>query len=295
MKMKIPMKKLPPLASACLALSGGSASAANIMLDFGGAAITAGYEILSPGHGSGSVSGAQTTWNSLTTAATTSSLSFSDGSAATGITLTFGQEAATNDNIIDFAQPIGNTTGLIGGSSTSGKQSLFGTGSIYGATGIHTAGKDGFFGGVNAGLGTVAGAIGLRLDGLEAGEYRIYVMGRNTNTNADGGASMAFYGNVGAAADTFDFGSLTALGISANTNYTTGAYAGQYNQFIEGDNFVAFDLTVAEGQSLFLASDGVGTDFDRGFLSMVQIVQIPEPSAALLGAFGFLALLRRRR
>ncbi len=300
------MKKILPLASACLALSGGFASAANIMLDLGGVSgvgtpPTAGHETLSPGHASGSVPGGHTAWNSLGDAATTSSLSFSDGSAAAGLTLTFGQETTADSNNIDFSVNIGNVALAGTGGGVAGRQNLLGASSIYGSnTGpISTVGRDGFFGAVNADFGVAAGAIGLRLDGLEAGEYRIYVMARNTNSNdaANGNGdfgAMAVYGFAGASAGTFDFTSLAALGTQLNPTYTTAAYAGEYDQFTDGENYVAFDMTIAEGESFFLASDGVGIEA-RGFLNMVQIVRIPEPSTALLGAFGFLALLRRRR
>ena len=60
-------------------------------------------------------------------------------------------------------------------------------------------------------------------------------------------------------------------------------------------NYVALDITLADGDSLFLASDGGTAAESRGFLNMVQIVAIPEPASALLGTLGLLALLRRRR
>ncbi|MES2921086.1 MAG: hypothetical protein V4819_06060 [Verrucomicrobiota bacterium] len=80
----------------------------------------------------------------------------------------------------------------------------------------------------------------------------------------------------------------------ANTTYTTGAYTNGYESFAAGQNYVALSISIAAGQSLFVASDGTETEL-RGFLNMAQIVAIPEPAAALLGALGMMTLLRRRR
>jgi hypothetical protein len=45
----------------------------------------------------------------------------------------------------------------------------------------------------------------------------------------------------------------------------------------------------------FLGADEAGNHTAIDNLSINGIVAVPEPSAALLGGFGFLALLRRRR
>ena len=80
-----------------------------------------------------------------------------------------------------------------------------------------------------------------------------------------------------------------------NPAYTSAGYSGQYNSFVEGENFQAISFTIAEGQSFFLAVDGGNDTVDRrGFLNMVQIASVPEPSVALLGAIGLLFLFRRR-
>src|SRR5690606_11358419 len=130
-------------------------------------------------------------------------------------------------------------------------------------------------------------------DGLEAGDYVIYAMGRNTDTNA-ASVPMDFFNAAGASSTTYNFSSLTAT-TQGNTGYLESAYTDEFESFEEGNNFVAINVTIATGQSLFLAVDGASSTELRGFLNAVQIVQVPEPSVAFLGGLGLLGLLRRRR
>lgn len=290
------MKYLPLLAGAGLLLSNTPAFSVNLMLDLGNPAsnsiVAAPYLTLSPGHASGAIPAAQTSWNTVTSSANRSDLVYADGSAASGITLDLGQESTGGNGTIDFATNIGNLTLAGTGGAVAGQQNLLVAGSIYGDNSSSTAaGRDGFFGGGTA-TGTGA-AIGMRLDGLAAGDYVAYVMSRNTNTNV-ASYPMNLYSSVGTLSGSFSFSSLTAEA-QANPAYASASYAGQYSSFIEGENFQAISFTIAEGQSFFLAVDGGNDAVDRrGFLNMVQIVSVPEPSVALLGAMGFLLLFRRR-
>jgi hypothetical protein len=155
-------------------------------------------------------------------------------------------------------------------------------------------GRDGFFGGGN---GTVGSAIGFRMDGLAAGEYQLYLMGRNTNSNnvASPLASMTFHATTGASSGTFASFNSAGSQTQNNNTYTTAAYTDQYESFIAGENYVMFNITIGAGESLFVAVDGGTGSEARGFLNMAQIVAIPEPAAAVMGAMGILTLLRRRR
>lgn len=314
------MKPLPVLMLS-LALASLPATAANLLLDFGNPTALAGgesntntspgpvasgtYLTLSPGHALGSVPAGQTSWNTITASTSRTDLVFGDGSAAMGITLTLGQEATGGNGTISYTTAITNTA-LVGsgGGNTSNQSLLHGTGAEYGAsiygnnrTTSSAVGRDGFFGG---GAATTTGAaIGLRLDGLAPGDYLVYVMARNTNSNANGTGdipgSMNIYAGTGAESAAFAFSSLTPYG-QGNNAFTNAAYAGQFAQFSDGENYVGFSVTLGEDESLFLAVDGAnGTVERRGFLNMVQIVAVPEPSLAMLGSLGLLALLRRRR
>ncbi len=81
--------------------------------------------------------------------------------------------------------------------------------------------------------------------------------------------------------------SADAAAIQANTGYPNTT---PFNTFDEGNNFVSFDLTPAAGEPPFLASAGE----TRGFLNMVQIASMPEPSVWMSGLAGLVPLFRRR-
>lgn len=284
------MKSIPSLAIAVLGLAGGLSSAANLMLDFGPTEVGSDYQTLSPGHNSGTVPTGQVKWNQISSM-TPPSLFYGDGTATSGITLTMGQESTPGNNSVDFSTAITNLALAGSGGGTAGRQNLLTTGSIYGNNSSSTAvSRDGFFGG---GSGSVGSAVGLRLDGLASGRYLIYVMARNTNSNANPGAAMNVYANTGESSETFDFSSLSAFSQS-NITYATSGYTDQYTRFVNGGNYVVIDIMIEDNASLFLAVDGTGSE-NRGFLNMVQIVQIPEPASAFLGAAGFLLFFRHRR
>ncbi len=290
------MKTLPILAGAGLLLCAPPTLGVNLMLDFGNPAsnsvVAEPYLTLSPGHASGAIGASQTSWNTINSSATRSDLVYADGSAAGGVILTLGQEAAGGNGVIDFGTAIGNLALAGTGGAVPGQKNLLGTGSIYGDnTSSTAAGRDGFFGG--GGATSNGAAIGLRLDGLAAGEYVAYVMARNTNSNA-ASLPMNVYSAVGASSGSFGFSSLSA-GVLENPAYATAGYADQYNSFVPGDNFLAIGFTVADDEAFFLAVDGGNDAVERrGFLNSVQIAAVPEPSAALLGSLGLLLCFRRR-
>lgn len=300
-----PMKTLPLTLLSIVACTVPSLPAATLMLDFGnpaantgvpesnntaspGPVATGAYLTLSPGHAKGGLSAGETTWNTITSSAPNSSLSYSDGTTAPTVTLTMGQESTAGDNTIDYSTAIASL-GLVGnGGGTTGRKSLLTAGSIYGDSrlGSSAVGRDAFFGAANS-------AIGFRVDGLAAGDYVVYLMGRNTNANTASLAGMTFYATTGASGNFATFNT-AGSGFQANTTYTTALYTDQYQSFVAGQNYVALNVSLLEGQSLFVAADGTETEL-RGFLNMAQIVSVPEPSAAFLGGLGLLGLLRRRR
>jgi autotransporter-associated beta strand protein len=283
------MKALPVLTLSLALAASFPASAASLMFDFGnptantsvpetntstpGPVASGGYLTLSPGHATGEVAPGETTWNTITASSPRSDLSYSDGTSATGVTLTLGQEAVAGDNAINFSTAISTLNLLGNGGGTAGRQSLLFPGSIYGDSrlGSSAVGRDGFFGGAGS-------AIGFRVDGLAAGHYIVYLMGRNTNSNATTLGGMTFYATSGPSSGTFANFNSAASGFEVNATYTTAAYAGQYASFAAGENYVALNVTVVAGQSLFVAVDGIQQEL-RGFLNMAQITPSPKPFA----------------
>lgn len=290
------MKKLPILILLLGLGPGISAHAKSLMLDFGnptantatpetsasspGPVATGNYLTKSPGHASGDVPPDETTWNTITTSAARSDLSYSDASSATGITLALGQESSAGNNIIDYSTSI-STLNLIGnGGGTAGRKSLISTGSIYGDSRLDSSavGRDGFFGGTGS-------AIGFRVDGLDAGIYKIYLMGRNTNSNNSPLAGMTFHAAAGTSSGTFASFNSAPSAFQANTTYATASYTNQYENFAEGQNYAVLTVTIAENDSLFVAVDGTETEL-RGFLNMAQITPATEATASFTWSKG---------
>lgn len=284
---------------ALLLLAGAaSAPAANLMINFhtDGTGAVSGAEnlTLSPGHATGAIPSGESTWNNLDSTAAPSSLLYSDGSTATGVTLVIGSESASLANTIDYSTAATiNVTAVDGTDSAtpgniglmSSPNSIYGNGTTSSNTAPARAGWLGNAGGSNDGLG-------LRIDGLAAGEYAIFMLGRNTNSSAT--RATDFFAAAGSLAGTFDYSALTAA-TAANSAVPNSNPAG-YDAFIAGENYVSIHVTLADGESLFLASDGNpdGTEL-RGFMNMVQIVQVPEPSTSLLSLLAGTLLFRRRR
>jgi hypothetical protein len=196
-----------------------------------------------------------------------------------------GVESSAGSGTINLNSTIGASIGGSGGGDFT-RQSLFGADSIYGDGSNSTPAQDAVFN--NAG----GSAMGMSIDGLSAGIYEIFFMGRNTNSNS-GNRPMDFHLGSGSPAATFDFSGFVPQTVS-NTSYLNDDYAGEYETFINGENFGRTTVTVGEGESLFLAVDGTGDEL-RGFLNNVSVTQIPEPSSLLLGLLGLFPLARRRR
>ncbi len=282
------MKKLPSFTLAILLATAALCPATSLLLDFGPTSITSGFETVSPGHATAAVPVTDTTWNLITSGAAVPAVNYGNGTAATGVSLIMGQESAAGSGTITLN---GTVTGTLAGNGGGGpgQQSLLGAGNIYGqgtpTIVSSTAGRDALF-------GAAGSAVGLRVDGLAAGTYQLYVMARNTNSNVTA-VPMNLYTSAGASSGSFTFNALSAA-VQANTGYTTAAYTNQHTLFTAGENYVTSTVTLAAGESLFLAIDGAPTGETRGFLNSVGIVSVPEPSIALLGALGVIALFRRR-
>ena len=124
------MKPLPvlTLSLALVASFAFPASAANLMLNFRSTSanaaasgdVTAAYYTLSPGHDAGTIPLGETSWNNFSSTAASSSLSYSDGTAASGVSVTFGNEATANNGIISYTTVAGVVTSALYGSGGAG-------------------------------------------------------------------------------------------------------------------------------------------------------------------------------
>ncbi|WP_309380245.1 PEP-CTERM sorting domain-containing protein [Cerasicoccus frondis] len=260
-------------------ISAAPAFSQTMLFDFGPTTVTGADLTNSPGHEDGGLTGADTSWNLVQVTDISSGLVTSTGTAsAVGINL--GVESTSSSNIINFgSQP--------SSSSQLGTQLFSG---VYSNTSVA---RDGIFNSFNS----EPWAIGVKLDGLAAGEYNIYITARNTNTLT--AQPTTVFGDAISNTDaTFDYNSITGSSIANGTNSTS---SGPYTGFEEGGNYGFLTITLSAGQSLALAisGDGAGND-GRGFLNSIEIVAVPEPSTyvtlmASLTLLGALAIRRKKQ
>lgn len=273
------MKPLPLTLAFTLSLAGATpAFPLSILVDFGPiAAGTGSAKLNSPGHATGDVSASETIWNQVQTADVASGLVFSDGSAATGVGIDIGTETTSTSNVIGFAtQPTSSLLGNNGAYSTG----------IYGSA--DAPARDFIFNSFNS----EPWAIGLKVTGLAAGTYKVYVSGANVN-GASAGTMNFFADAVAVGAGTFDF---SAAPTGAATNLSSAAAS-----WLVDVNYSVLTISISEGQDLALAASGTGTSSGgRGFLNSLEIVRvssIPEPGtyAVILGGLALAGCVAVRR
>lgn len=237
-----------------------SLSAQTLLIDFGPTAATGDDRLVSPGHAVGAVPDSALSWNKIT--ADSSNLISSTG-ASTGVSINIGRESTAGGGTIDFDLNFGSIAGA--GAAT---------GALYSGTKVA---RDGIY---NSSAGS---ALGVRIDGLSAGDYTLYFTARNTNTAMIGSRAERLYLNTGASASTFDFSGLTAANYRDVSN--TNSLSSATGVFELGVSYNSISFTLLADQSVFIATDGFEINETRGFLNSLEIVAIPEPStyALLLG------------
>lgn len=267
---RLPLKSLHLILLMCLMVTAGKLHAASLLLDFGATTVASTEATLDMGHFAGAVPDTETGWNKIVNADATSGLIFSDGSSATGISVIFGRSDAGINDAINYNLKTISSSGL-GGQLKVG---------IYTNT---SPTKDGVFATGNSGVNT--NAVGIRVDGLPAGPYTLYISGRNTSTAVS--AAQRFFAANGAAATSFSF-STNVTSYVDEANSATALGAGNpnaadaiQNTFAYGDNCVHLVVTLGSGDSLYLAGIGIAANEYRGFLNAVEIV----PGAPVLTNF----------
>jgi len=248
------MTRCITLLALCIAMAG--TAQAGILLNFGA---TVNDNTNSAMHEDGGFVG--TNWNLITTADKLTGIVDENG-AATNVSLDLG---VGSSYLLNWAtQP--SSAAALGTSMKTG---------VYADNG-HSATYHG------------SGEVGVRISGLAAGTYDIYISGRNTNTNS--GVHMRYYYE-------------TVDSSSGNTSYSTGnshlmyypsladlTAAGTLNTWEQDEDYALFQYTIADGEDIVVAASS------RGFIATMGIAVVPEPATmALLGIGGIAALLRRRK
>lgn len=236
-----------------------SAHAQKLLLDFGPTAVAATEATLSMGHFAGAVPGTEISWNQILNA-DNSVLVYSDGAAASGVSVVVGRSPFGVTNSVDYSRKTISSSAL-GGSATWG---------IYTNT---SPIKDGLFA---TGTSTIpTNALGIRVDGLAAGTYTLYISGRNTSSGIT--APMRFFATNGLSSGTFTFDTnTTPATVEANSGTAVGGSPNQADAitstFAYSDNCAHLVVTLNSGDSLFLAAVGAAANEYRGFLNAVEIV-----------------------
>lgn len=238
------------------------------MLDFGPRTATGGDLTNSMYHSAEPTFG-DDTWNQVGTS-DLNTLVWSDGSAATGLTLNLGNTLSESSTVVGLSNT--PSAHVLGGGVSTG---------IYDGTSVAT---DGIFKG-NSGQ---VRYVGFQLSGLPAGSYDIYVNARYTNK------SYAHVQNVyvGSGPANSDFDAVTLAQTGA---LTYGSGQDLTAEWVEDGNYLKFSFSLGEGESLNLAVTGDNLNaVRRGFLNSVQIVRNGEESPGtviFLSSAGWVMLL----
>jgi autotransporter-associated beta strand protein len=279
-----------------LALNGNSVVIANLTTN-----ATPGTTFVQNANGS-SVSNATLTVGNSTNASGTFAGTIQDGTGGGTLALTkagSGNLTLTGTNTYTGATNINGGSLIINGSTsassvvtvaTSG--TLGGSGTVGGATTVNGTLRPGNSpGGLSFGdiltLTSTATTV-MEIDGNAGAGV---ISGHDfVNLTGSGAQGVLTYGGT----LTLDFGSLFGVGsyswnlfdfASESETFTTIALADQYTgSLLDGDTDGIWDLTSGNNTWIFTESTGV-----------LGLTVIPEPKTALLGAFGILLLLRRRR
>lgn len=224
-----------------------AAEAIGLMIDFGATSPSGSMLTNSPGHDTSDIDSGDDNWNVVATSSgnsgTVSSLVYASGSTATGVSFTYGA-SPSGSKVIDYTASIASSSAL----GSVANSDIYASGSVA---------RDGIWNGGSSGSDL---SVGIRIDGLAAGNYTVYVMARNTNSSSNNG--MDVYAITGSSSSSYHFGSDTPTNIT-NTNTTSWS---------EDNNYAAISVTISTSQSLYVITDGSDTGGQRGFLNAVQIV-----------------------
>jgi hypothetical protein len=243
------------------------------MVDFGATTVTGDSLTNSPYHSANS-SFTDSMWNQITAADefAAGGLKYSDGSNASGVSINMGSTDVYNGTIdLDgtvrsVAPKTDYSTGIYAGTSVA-LDAVYG---IVGTTGTKFC--------------------GFQIGGLAAGEYQIYLTGRNTATT--GGYTETFYLSTSSTGGNF-------VNNSGTTQALTYPGGGDWSQWYEegsaSENYVVYNITLAAGEYINIGT--TASNSQAAGLNSVQIVSVPEPAALglVLGGATLIIAVRRFR
>jgi hypothetical protein len=184
-------------------------------------------------------------------------------------------------------QGVGGVSGLV--ASTGGPASGINVSGLNGGD-IFNPAADSIFAG-NSDLFGRGDNQTISITGLAlGGTYDIYIYAL-THNPAGWGSPASAERAAGA------FITTNASGNGTNQSLDNGITGTNATTFTAGGNYVLFQSIVADGSgNVSIVADALdGANPTRLHINGLQIQQVPEASAAMLGALGALALLRRRR
>lgn len=221
---------------------------------------------------------------------------YSDGSAATGVSVVADVvELSGGSGTLSFGSPV---VSVLQGNISSG---VFADNPAENAI---------FSGGAN---NLTEGFLGMRITGLTAGSYDIYVaaayIGGTVNARAGGStpAQQAIWAFAGTSSVSLSYSGGTVSGGGSSSLAPAEILENTSSvSWIEGNNYATIHVTLTGvNNTLYIATTGdpalvtynSTSQEERAWLNVVQIVSVPEPSSALLlgAGLGALCLMLRPR
>lgn len=230
-------------------------SASVLMLDFGPTEAEGDSQINSPYHAA-QPAFQERCWNTVGVSNIDNGLRYANGEEATGVSLVLG--SSIDSAVVDFSESPANSSELGVANLINGPESVFAGSSV---------GKDGIF--TSAPYGN--NLVGLKVGGLPAGRYEVYLVGANTSNGLNYQSPTLFFVEATGDVATFDTEGLPPTATSLLSEKAVESWT-------EGESYAKASVELGAGEFLVIIADGAGVHGkgkeERGFLNAVQIVPV---------------------